>query len=64
MKVWLAKSKNGEILLYNTAPHKVGDFWQGQPPLITKDVLPKGVSPKWEDKEPIQVEIELHTLNS
>ena len=63
MKAWVARDKSGEIDLYLDKPVKAESkyfpFWEADETYmeILESVLPSDINPKWEDEEPIEVEI-------
>lgn len=63
IKAWVARDKDGDIYMYNTlAPEKNGYYWVCQYGYLklTEDQLPEGCNPKWEDEEPVEVELTIN----
>lgn len=61
MKAWIAKDKDGKIYLYtNTKPQKSNELWFNSGNVLRANFrLPKDIKPKWEDDEPIEVELKI-----
>lgn len=53
---WIARDRDGGVLLYYSKPVKLTEIpiWNG--PIRIKE-LPEGIDPRWEDEEPIEVEL-------
>ena len=67
---YLACDQDGKVFLYVTKPHKSKvvsvsplGLWQvddlSEYMYVPSDKLPKGINPKWEDDEPLEVEISI-----
>lgn len=65
MKAWIAKDTSDTINVFLSKPFKAGSYWttksnwQHRQDTILAEILPKGIDPQWEDKKPIEVEIEI-----
>ena len=59
MKAWITKDKDGMIFLYSRKPKKGLDFWCAPNHYFPITELPEGANPQWEDKEPIEVNVNI-----
>jgi len=70
-KAWVARDKDGFLMIYNRCPTKNNEtgLWEIKSPLspfysmgFIENALPDGIDPKWEDEEPIEVELKIEKL--
>ena len=64
MRAWVARDKSGSVYLFNEKPEKVwwNNTWNDEHDKwfeIKDSDLPEGIDPKWEDDEPIEVELKI-----
>lgn len=60
MKIWIARDNSGAVYLHTRKPHKnVGKWWSDDYALVFDENLPIGCNPKWEDEEPIEINVGL-----
>jgi len=63
MRAWVARDKDNSLCLYNHKPYKTSIFgykcWDSAYDFfeISETDLPGGINPKWEDEEPIEIDI-------
>lgn len=60
IKAWITRDRNRNIVLYPFwKPKKYNSVWDNNKIyyVLTKTQLPEGCNPKWEDDEPIEVEL-------
>lgn len=67
MKAWITRDKDDRVYFYyKNKPSKCIDseLWQngGLFSLIPDEDIPDGINPKWEDDEPIEVELKLEKI--
>ena len=62
MKGYLVKDKSGELIVfYGNKPEKETWYWDSwDAKFFGIDEAPEGLNPRWEDNEPIEIEIEIH----
>lgn len=61
--MWIAKDKNGTIKLFESKPHRLGDWWLTAKPKnkwMQLDV-PVSIQIEWED-DPVEVELVIKEL--
>ena len=67
MRAWIARDIDGEVCLYENKPIKTdfqwmtGDEFGRYFPVLESD-LSEGINPKWEDDEPIEVNLKIEKL--
>lgn len=59
MKLWIAKDEDGKIFLYSDKPEKEYEYWYSSGECFLINELPEGANPRWEDEEPIEVELKI-----
>ena len=62
IKAWIVRDENDKVyLFYREKPVKTDwDFWDDELANfieISEEELPEGVNPRWEDEEPIELDI-------
>lgn len=66
MKAWIARDKDGTLGIYKHSekPRKWKDWWVNGVYLfhIKESDLPEDVDPRWEDEEPVEVEIKIEKI--
>lgn len=62
MKGYLVQDKSGDIIaFYGNKPEKEHNYWDAWDfKFFRLDEAPEGLNPRWEDDEPIEIEIEIH----
>lgn len=64
INAWIARDKDGELHLYSHKPHKISDgvWYSGR--IYSDIILLESLLPqvKWEDEEPIKVELTIKIL--
>ncbi len=64
MKMYIARDMDGDLYLYlNSKPSKKREIWlddEDELLPISEQDLPEGCNPKWEDDEPIEVELTIN----
>lgn len=62
MLAYIARDSNNMVYLYKSKPEKTSVEWFATDNFFPITDLPEGISPQWEDDEPIKVELKIEKI--